>query len=506
MEENKQENKQQSQGRVLTRDEIKKYAKASINIPIDAIVNTKTRRKMLKKYDKEAIQTYLENPQANEAKLREIIDYLCTISPQFCQLIRYIPDMNIITPFLKIKMSAYNEKKQDKAKKDYYKIAEYADSLEMKKFGDQIIHEVYKYGVFFGLEYEGTYSTYVKKLNPNYCKIIAEGEAGYKIAFDFSFFDNNEYILDESYPKSFRKLYNDYKAGKVPLEGLKLQKNWQPIDVESTFVVKFDTTNLLYSIPPYINIFSYIYDLEDYKDLNKAKVTADNYTMIGLKIPQISNSQVADQYSVSSDMIDQTCIQLEDSLPEYMGYFTTPMDITTVKASSDSNSSVDNVANAVKNLWGATGKSEVLFGIESSTQGTLSYSVQVDENELFSLYKQLENHWNYKIKKKNKNFTLQLLETTQFNINEKMDMISKQAQLGLPVSLMLGAMCGLSCTDLVELPEMQDMMGVYDWKPLQSAYQQSSSSDEDGRPKKSGDKDDSLTESGEKSRNYTEEK
>ena len=46
MEENKQENKQQPQGHVLTRDEIKKYAKASINMPIDAIVNSKTRRKI----------------------------------------------------------------------------------------------------------------------------------------------------------------------------------------------------------------------------------------------------------------------------------------------------------------------------------------------------------------------------------------------------------------------------------------------------------------------------
>ena len=40
MEENKQENKQQSQGRVLTKDEIMKYAKAS-SIPLDSIITSK---------------------------------------------------------------------------------------------------------------------------------------------------------------------------------------------------------------------------------------------------------------------------------------------------------------------------------------------------------------------------------------------------------------------------------------------------------------------------------
>ena len=104
MEENKQENKQQSQGHILTRDEIMKFAQAG-SIPLDGLVSSKTRRKMMKKYDRESIETYLANPQANESKLREIMDFLITESPQMAQLVSYIPNMSMIVYNLKQKLN-----------------------------------------------------------------------------------------------------------------------------------------------------------------------------------------------------------------------------------------------------------------------------------------------------------------------------------------------------------------------------------------------------------------
>lgn len=496
MEENKQENKQQPQGHVLTRDEILKFAQAG-SIPLDGLVSSKTRRKMIKKYDREAIETYLANPQANESKLREIIDFLTNESPQFAKLLLYMPSMAVITPFLKQRLGNYSDKKEDKKLSDYYKVANYADDLNMKETGYKILIDVYRYGIFYGIE---TSDDYVKKLNPDYCKIIGESKQGYEIAFDFSFFDGNEYILDNAYPKVFRKLYNDYKAGKVPLEGLKLQKNWQPIPLDITFVVKYDPSNLLYSIPPYINIFSFIYDIDEYRSIVKIGEESRNYTLIGLKVPQLPNAQTSDQFAVSTDMIDATCISLENSLPDNIGYFISPgMEINTVRANENSTSSTDLVNNAVKNMWSAVGVSDTLFGIENTTGTTLSFSIKTDENELFQLYRQLERHWNYKVKSKNKNFRLMLLDTTQFNLKDMVNMFSSQASLGIPVALAIPTLLGMDLSDVQDLSAMQEMLDIYEtWKPLQSAYQ-TSSNDEGGRPE-SDDKD--LSESGDKSRNY----
>ena len=501
MEENKQENK--PQGHVLTRDEIMKFAQAG-SIPLDGLVSSKTRRKMLKKYDREAVETYLANPAQNEVKLREIIDFLITESPQFAKLLLYMPSMAVITPFLKQRLGNYSDKKEDKKRSDYYKIANYADDLNMKETGYKILVDIYRYGIFYGIE---TSDDYVKKLNPDYCKIIGESKQGYEIAFDFSFFDGNEYILDNAYPKVFRKLYNDYKAGKVPLEGLKLQAKWQPIPLDITFVVKYDPSQLLYSLPPYINIFSFIYDIDEYRSIVKIGEESRNYTLVGLKAPILPNSQTSDQFAISTDIIDATCISLENSLPDNIGYFVSPgMEINTVRANENSTSNIDLVNNATKNMWTAVGISDTLFGVSNQTGTTLAYSIKTNENELFQLYRQLERHWNYKVKSKNKNFRLTFIDVTTFNLEKMLNFYTTSAQNGIPCATIIPLLLGFNLTDLVDMADFQEMMGIFEkWKPLQSAYQQSSSSD-NGRPEKSGEGEDSLTESGEKSKNYTEEK
>ena len=495
MEENKQENKQQSQGHVLTKDEIMKYAKAS-SIPLDSIITSNTKRRMLKKYDREAITTYLESPQNNEAKLREAIRYLESISPQFSQLLQYIPNMCHICPVLKQRLGNYSDKKEDKKLSDYYKVANYADDLNMREIGYKIIQTVYRDGIYYGIEVE---DNYVKQLDPDRCKIIGESSIGLEIAFDFSMFNNNEYLLDHSYPKVFRKLYNDYQAGKKTLDYLKLEAKWQPLPVDITFVVKYNMSNLLYSLPPYINIFSYIYDLEDFRSCQKLSEEAKNFTMIALEIPQLPNAQTSDQYSVSSDMVDSTAIQLEDNLPQNMGFFTTALKPSVIKASGDNNSTVDTINNAVDNLWSASGKASCIFGVNNQTGTTLTYSIRADENELFQLYRQLERHWNYKVKTKNKNFRLQLLDVTRYSLKEVLDMFTSQATLGVPVLTAIPSLLGMDLSDVTDMSAMQEMLDIYEnWRPLKSAYQ-TSSNDEGGRPK-SDDKD--LTENGEKSRDY----
>ena len=66
------------------------YAKAMVNVPLEQIVKS-TKSTMLQKYSKDTIKTYLESPAKYENKMREVVDYLCTISPQFCRIIEYVP-------------------------------------------------------------------------------------------------------------------------------------------------------------------------------------------------------------------------------------------------------------------------------------------------------------------------------------------------------------------------------------------------------------------------------
>ncbi|MDP4146633.1 MAG: hypothetical protein Q8936_19515 [Bacillota bacterium] len=481
------------------RNNILKYAKAMTNIPIDSVVTSSQKNKMMTKYDKETIRNYLENPYKSEQKLREVIDYLCTISPQFCRLIEYIPNMALIIPFVKQNMRLYkNKSKSNKAKTDYEKMCDFYDTLDIKTTSMKILKDVFKYGVFYGIEVEGLYSTYIKKLDPYRCKIVSEGELGLGIAFDCAYFAGNEFVLEQSYPPIFKQIYADYQKGIKHFNHL--GSNWQPLPVDQTICIKYDITNLDYSVPPYVNIFSALYDLEEFESLNKAKVTAENYTLIGLKIPLLTGSKTdtEDAFAISNDMIDATTDQLDMSLPPYMGYFTTPTEIFPVKASTAGDNKIDNVSNAVKNVWNATGFAESIFGVNNNNSGTLDYSIRVDEQILFPLYRQLEKYWGFKIKQKFKNnFKLELLNITWFNLEKMIGYYVQQSQFSIPVAIILPLLLGFEISDINDLTDMQEQIFEIStkWKPLASSN--TTAGDKVGAPKKDQSE---ISASGEKTR------
>lgn len=484
------------------RNQVMKYARAMINMPIDSVVTSSQKYRMMIKYDKETIRNYLENPFKYEYKLREVVDYLCTISPQFCRLIEYIPNMALIIPFVKQNMRQYkNKTKSNKAKTDYEKMCDFYDTLDIKSTSMKILKDVFKYGVYYGIEVEGVYSTYIKKLDPYRCKIVSEGELGLGIAFDCAYFAGNEYVLEESYPPIFKQLYNDYQKGIKHWNYL--SANWQPLPIEQTVCIKYDITNLDYSVPPYVNIFSALYDLEEFESLNKAKVTAENYTLIGLKIPLLTGSKTdtEDAFAISNDMIDATANQLEESLPPYMGYFITPTEIETVKASTSGDNKIDNVANAVKNVWNATGFAESIFGVDNNNSGTLDYSIRVDEQILFPLYRQLEKYWGFKLKQKFKNnFKLELLNITWFNLEKMIGYYVQQAQYSIPVAIVLPLLLGFEISDINDLADMQEQIFEVStkWTPLMSSNTTAGdATNKSGRPKST----DGLTNAGDQTNN-----
>ena len=140
-------------------NEFMKYAKAMVNIPLESIVK-KTSNQLLQKYSKDTIKGYLENPAKYENKMREVVDYLCTISPQFCRIIDYLPNMALITPFVKQKLSMYGNKNSKKKQTDFLNMCEYVDSLNIKSTSIEVLKNVFKYGVYYGIEIEGAYSTF----------------------------------------------------------------------------------------------------------------------------------------------------------------------------------------------------------------------------------------------------------------------------------------------------------------------------------------------------------
>jgi hypothetical protein len=156
----------------------------------------------------------------------------------------------------------------------------------------------------------------------------------------------------------------------------------------------------------------------------------------------------------------------------HIGFFTTPTDIDTIKASTTGDNKVDTVANAVKNVWNGSGFAESMFGVNNNNSGTLAYSIMTDEQQLFLLYRQIEKYWSFKFKQKFKNnFKFELLNLTWFNLENMINFYLKQAQFSIPIGIVLPLLLGFEITDIDDMASMQEeIFDVFNkWKPLMSS-------------------------------------
>jgi hypothetical protein len=153
-------------------------------------------------------------------------------------------------------------------------------------------------------------------------------------------------------------------------------------------------------------------------------------------------------------------------------------------------SEVDNVAQAVKSFWGATGVADVLVG-ENKNAGTLKYSILTDESLLFNVYRQIERILSRKFKQVSGGmFMVMLPDLTIFNINDEFDKYLKASQYGYQgartmveatMKLTQNQVQGLGYIENILLEKQNNMF------PVTSSY--TMTGDENGAPTETNDAD-----------------
>lgn len=492
LEENKKEQ--------LTRQQILQYAKGDLsNSYLDEIIKT-TRNRLYNKYSKEEFEAWLLSPEMYETKLRSLVEYMYNTSGEFQRVVNYIPNASVIAPVLIANNNKYKSTKRNK-KDDFISGLEYLEKSNILNNSKEVISTVFKEGIFFGLDIEGEYSSYIKKLNPDYCKIIGQNEKGLMIAYNFGYFDSNDFILESGYPKVFKELYNDYKKGIAPLRGLGLDAKWQIVPENLSLVIKFDKTNLNYSVPPFVTLYPQLIDLEEYKAINKARATSEAYNLLSVKVPLLNNDE-SDSFAVSNDVVNMVTSMIDSSIPDWMGWLLLPgLEPEMMSASTPTQSSSNKVEDATKSVFSSMGMASQLFGVDNVNSGTLNYSIQCDMQMLFGIYRQLESHYNYKIQKKFKGrLRLKFLDVHKFNMDDFLGYCKDSSTIGIPVLTLMNVILGISQLDALDLSEQQ--IDVFDiltkWIPPQSSYNSGDSEGEAGRPELD---DGDLTESGEQTKN-----
>lgn len=442
-----------------------------------------------KNFNRDKVQEWLAKPQNYEKQLREVSRFLFVSSSHYRRAILYFATL----PMFKYTIDLYGitdfEGLDEKViKKKYLDTVNYIDVMNLEHELSKVSLICWLEDTFFGYEYRLKDSYFIQPLDPNYCQISSIEDGSLNFQFNFEYFNTKKEELDRVDPE-FKEKYNLYLTDKKKYK-------WQELDSEKTICVKINE-NCDYSVPPMSGILESLYDIEDFKQLKKAKTELENYMILGFTIPYRKDKDTQENaFALSLDKSLEFYNMAVTQLPEQVGALLSPFEKIEAIRVDKNEKTVNTVEEAEDAFYNDAGISKMLFN-SSANGASLTKSVEIDEMIVFKFLKQCERWINRKLKSfcKKVFFKIHFLEMTYMSRDSYIKNVKEAAMAGVPCKLRYASAIGLSPSATIHGEYLESVLGIPDnWKPLQLAYTQSG---EGGRPQ--NDEDD-LSPEGEKTR------
>lgn len=479
--------------------QIMMFAKQLEALVSNNFVTAQKKNIFAKKFNSENVAMYLSDPQKHYNELLNLSIILCTISPLYASVCSYFPSISKFYPVLIPNISKFSDKNgnidEDKLKKDYIKASSQLETMNIQSQFTRIFSNMVITDMFYGYEVSDNTSSYFMQLDEQYCQISSVVDNCYCFMFDFSYFDKNNKLknlddtLVDTYPQEFKEKYNLYLKDKTKMK-------WQELSPNKTICMKY--TDLPFPFPPFASVYSELSSLEQYKENAKTKDINGVYKLIGLEIPLL-NSDKPDALAISTDTAMAFYNMVNNSLPESIGAFLSPMKATSYNFNTSDASEKNKILDAEKSLFLATSISPINFGYANTSTG-LNASNLVDSGKVFNIYRKFESWLNRWMKYNfNGKFTVQLLDVTIFNQMDMIKQYQSMAQYGVPCKLHLTSLLGITPLKERGLLALEKVLKINEeWRPLNSSFTTSGTSEgDDGRPE---NPDGELTDSGEATR------
>lgn len=447
---------------------------------------------LVSQYTPEQVSKMMNDPKTYQKQLRAISKCLMGVSPQYQNLVSAIPKMCLFRPVIVpiLNKETGGSFKENEVERAFIKASNKLLKMNISEEFLKATLQMSKYDTFFGYEIETSKNYFIKALNPDYCR-ISSFDSCLNFEFDFSYFTANEELLKSAYPSEFEEKYLKFKNDS--------KLRWQELNSNKTLCVKWFNDELGYSLPPYMSLFDDLYNLKDYKGMNKDKVRSDLLKMLIFKIPLNSKSDKPDNFLLSKDMIKVYMSLLNQQLPSSVSAVTTPMGVDEVNF-QQATTQIDEIAKAERQLFSSSAFAPALFGVDASGSA-LEYSTKYNLGKTFSIYRQFETWLNRKFNKLyNGKVHIKLLDITTFNEDQVQEKYLQGSQMSVPVKTLYTASLGLQPAEILGLNYLENKIlnTQENWQPLNSSHTQSSvTGNSVGRPKK--DTED-LTDAGETTR------
>lgn len=429
------------------------------------------------KWTKKEIFHWLEYPEKHEKELRNVSRHLYDTSPQYWRLINYFANMcpfqYVIYPF-KFDKEKYISDKGKSFKAGYKKASNLLEIMNLQHELHKIKIINWKEDAFFGYIYQTKDSFHIRPLNPDYCLISGIYDGCYKYAFDFSYFNNKTQIELENFGSEFVEKYELYK-----LDNTKYR--WQELEPKNEFCTKI-ADDIDYLRIPFASCFPAIYDIEDYKNIQKTASDIKNYKALGMRVPVDSDGKLL----ISQNVMDDFYQHILNILPPNVGLYMTPCDISEINFEIN-NDGIDVTSNSVKNFFNDAGVSSLIFGGDNQTSASLKISLVADEALAYALNKQIERNINklLKLLSGTTKFQIKVLDVSYYHQKDTHDLYLKDAQYGIPTKSSIPSSIGLDSSILDSLTFMEnEFLDLTDkYEPLKSSYTSSNTDDDNnGRP------------------------
>ena len=204
----------------------------------------------------------------------------------------------------------------------------------------------------FGFVTENDIDASIFLLEPDFCKIekLTNGSI-YQFSVNRSLIDVNVF---KTLPEELQILIEQSKE--VSLD------NRVMIPYENSFCIKYND-DFTYLYPCFFSLISELLNIDDIKDLVKAKSEADAYKLIYFKIPTNDEDQISMGDELISKFVEMACA----ILPERFGVIPSPMDLQLIESKSTISDDKNKVEQAVDNYYGEAGVSKALISSASST-------------------------------------------------------------------------------------------------------------------------------------------
>lgn len=422
-----------------------------------------------KNFDRDKVQQWLAKPQRFEKELRQVVRFLFISSSHFRRAVLYFATL----PMFKYTVEMYGttdfkDLDIDIVRKKYIETVNYLEIMNLEHELSKVSLICWLEDTFFGYEYKTKDSYFIQPLDPDYCQISSIEDGVLNFQYDFSYFNRREEELDRFAPE-FNEKYELYKSNKK-------KYRWQELDSDKTICIKIND-NFDYSVPPLSGILESLYDIEDFKQLKKAKTELDNYLILALSIPYQKDKNTENQFALSIDKAIEFYELAIAQLPDQVGALLSPYEKVDAIRVDKSERTIDTVAEAERAFYNDAGISQLLFSSQDATGAALTKSVVVDEMLVFKFLKQCERWVNRKLKNFNKRmlFKTHFLEITHMNKREYIESAKEAASLGVPIKMRYATALGLTPSAMLNNEFVENVVFNIPekWTPLKTSYTQS---------------------------------